>query len=107
LDTEQLAVLEASLDAGPAAHGWLEDQRWTLARVTALIKELFGVDYTFKGVWLLLHRIGFTPQVPLHRATECNEPAVADFREQTWPQVKEQRGSWVHGSSSPTSPVSR
>jgi hypothetical protein len=33
----QLARLRAELERGPAAHGWAEDQRWTLARVAALI----------------------------------------------------------------------
>jgi transposase len=33
----QLARLRAALDGGPAAWGWGEDQRWTLARVTTLI----------------------------------------------------------------------
>jgi len=32
LDDGQLARLRAALDAGPAAYGWGEDQRWTLAR---------------------------------------------------------------------------
>jgi len=43
LSPEQLAELEAVLDAGPAASGWDEDQRWTLAKrnlaqLTALVK---------------------------------------------------------------------
>uniref|UniRef100_UPI00048D4CE5 helix-turn-helix domain-containing protein n=1 Tax=Pseudonocardia asaccharolytica TaxID=54010 RepID=UPI00048D4CE5 len=46
LDEVQLARLQAELDAGPAEHGWSEDQRWTLARVAALIVELFHVRYT-------------------------------------------------------------
>ena len=33
------------MDTGPAAYGWVEDQRWTLARVTRLIFELFRVRY--------------------------------------------------------------
>lgn len=33
LDETQLARLQAELDRGPAAHGWDEDQRWTLPRV--------------------------------------------------------------------------
>lgn len=37
LDERQLARLRAALDLGPAAYGWDQDQRWTLARVTALI----------------------------------------------------------------------
>ena len=35
LDDGQLTRLRAALDLGPAAHGWKQDQRWTLARVTA------------------------------------------------------------------------
>jgi putative transposase len=107
LDADQLAALEAALDAGPAAHGWIEDQRWTLARAALLLKELFGVDYTLTGVSLLLHRMGWRPQVPTHRAAERDEQAVADFREQTWPQLKGQRASRVRGSSSSTSPAGR
>lgn len=37
LDEEWLARLMAELERGPAAHGWDEDQRWTLARVPDLI----------------------------------------------------------------------
>ena len=41
LGVVQLARLRAALEAGPAAWGWGEDLRWTLARVTALIGRLF------------------------------------------------------------------
>ncbi|WP_393177692.1 helix-turn-helix domain-containing protein, partial [Nonomuraea marmarensis] len=44
LSQEQIVTLEAELDRGPGTHGW-DDQRWTLARVTTLIKELFRIDY--------------------------------------------------------------
>ncbi|MFC0863949.1 transposase [Sphaerimonospora cavernae] len=39
LSDEQITVLEAALDAGPGAHGWSDDQRWTLARITCVIQE--------------------------------------------------------------------
>jgi transposase len=48
-----------------------QDQRWTLARVAALIARLFGVGYTLRGASYLLHRLGFTPEVPAHRAVEA------------------------------------
>ena len=54
------------MDAGPAAYGWREDRRWTLGRVRALIRRLFRVSYTLRGASYLLHRIGFSPQVPLN-----------------------------------------
>ena len=46
LSGAQLARLRAALEGGPAAWGWGEDQRWTLARVTTLIGRLFHVRYT-------------------------------------------------------------
>ena len=84
----QLARLRAALDGGPAAWGWDEDQRWTLARVTALIGRLFHVRYTLRGTSYLLHRIGYTPQVPVHRAAERDEAKIAAWRAGTWAKVR-------------------
>ena len=88
LDEDQLARLRAALDAGPAVYGWDRDQRWTLARVAALIARLCGVSYTLRGTSFLLHRLGFTPQVAAHRAAERDEAAIAAWREQTWVKVR-------------------
>jgi transposase len=88
LDEEQLAQLRAALEAGPAAYGWDQDQRWTLARVAAVIERLSGVSYTLRGVSFLLHRLGFSPQVPAHRAFERDEDAVAEWRSATWAKVR-------------------
>ena len=107
LDEGQLKVLETELDAGPAAHGWVEDQRWTLARVAELIWEFFGVRYTLRGTSYLLHRIGYSPQVPVHRAAERDEEQVATWVKETWPQVKKRRRAWARGSASLMSPASR
>src|SRR6516225_5470856 len=68
LSPAQLGELEAALDAGPAAWGWDEDQCWTLARVSDLVRRRFRVDYTLAGMDLLLHRIGWSVQVPARRA---------------------------------------
>ena len=67
---------------------WAADQRWTLARVAALIRRLFGVDYTLRGVSYLLHRIGWTPQVPARRAVERDEDAITAWRAETWAKVR-------------------
>ena len=87
LDEDQLAELRAALDAGPAVYGW-KDQRWTLARVADLIRRLFGVGYTLRGVSYLLHRIGFTPQVAAHRAVQRDEGKIAAWRSQTWVKAR-------------------
>jgi transposase len=88
LSREQLARLRAALDGGPAAWGWGEDQRWTLGRATTLIARLFHVRYTLRGTSYLLHRLGYAPQVPVHRAAEHDEQAIAAWRTATWVMLR-------------------
>jgi transposase len=85
------------LDVGPAASGWDEDQRWTLARIAELIRERFEVEYTLAGVAVLLHRIGWSRQVLARRAAERDEARITAWREQTWPAVKAPRRTWAPG----------
>ena len=88
LSPGQLEKLQSALEQGPAAWGWGEDQRWTLARVAALTGRLFHVRYTLRGTSYLLHRMGFSPQVPVHRAAERDEGAIAAWRAETWAKVR-------------------
>ena len=87
-DRHRLARLRAALEQGPAAWGWTGDQRWTLPRVTTLTGRLCHVRCTPRGTSCLLHRTGFTPQVPVHRAIERDEAAIAAWRAQTWAKVR-------------------
>ncbi len=103
LSPAQLRELAALLDAGPAVHGWDEDQCWTLARITEVVSCRFGVGYTLAGMDLLLHRIGWSVQVPARQAAERDEAAIAAWPEATWPVVKGRRRTWAAGSSSKTS----
>ena len=92
------------LDARPAARGWA-DQCWTLARIGQLVRERFGVDYTLVGLDVLLHRLGWSVQVPARRAAGRDEDAVAAWPEETWPVIKGRRRTWAPGSASKTSPA--
>src|SRR4051812_12535953 len=74
-------------------------------RIAAVVRERFGVDYTLPGVDLLLHRLGWSVQVPARRAAERNEERIAAWREETWPQMKRPRRTWAPGESSRTSPA--
>jgi transposase len=105
LDDEQVELLQQALEAGPAAHGWTQDQRWTLARIAEVIWELFAVSYTPAGAHVLLHRIGWSVQIPTRRATERDEQQIQDWREQVWPTVEEPRRTWAPGSASKTKPA--
>jgi putative transposase len=102
LSPAQVAELEAVLDAGPAAAGYV-DQCWTLARIADQVWRRFGVEYTLAGMDVLLHRIGWTVQVPARRAAERDEEKIARWREETWPVVKGRRRTWAPGWSSRTS----
>jgi transposase len=93
----QLAELEAVLDAGPAASGWDEDQGWTLAGITEVIWQRFGAEYTLAGADLLLHRIGWSVQVPARQAAERDEARIVAWREETWPVVRGPRRTWAPG----------
>ncbi|MFC3575500.1 winged helix-turn-helix domain-containing protein [Streptomyces yaanensis] len=84
-----LEKLAAYLEQGPAAHGWVEDQVWTAARVATLIGRKFHVSYSVSGATRLMRRLGFSPQVPTRRVAERDERAVTAWKEATWAEVKE------------------
>ena len=105
LTAAQLRELRTLLDAGPAAWGWDEDQCWTLARIGELIRRQFSVEYTLAGMDLLLHRIGWSVQVPARQAAERDEAQIARWREDTWPVIKGRRRTWAPGSASKTNPA--
>ncbi|MFJ1938531.1 winged helix-turn-helix domain-containing protein [Kitasatospora sp. NPDC088160] len=83
-----LEKLAAYLEQGPAAHGWVEDQVWTAARVATLIGRKFHVSYSVSGATRLMHRLGFSPQVPVRRVAERDEQAVTAWKKVTWAEVK-------------------
>ncbi|MET8809851.1 winged helix-turn-helix domain-containing protein [Streptomyces sp. NPDC004546] len=84
-----LEKLAAYLEQGPAAHGWVEDQVWTAARVAKLIGRKFHLSYSVSGATRLMHRLGFSSQVPARRVAERDEQAVTAWKEGTWAEVKE------------------
>ncbi|MFD5088370.1 winged helix-turn-helix domain-containing protein [Kitasatospora sp. NPDC058406] len=94
------------LEQGPAVHGWDQDQVWTGARVATLIGRKFHVSYSVSGATRLMRRLGFTPQVPVRRAAERDEQAVAAWREATWAEVKAPGRPATDGSASRTRPGS-
>ncbi|MFJ2477550.1 transposase, partial [Streptomyces sp. NPDC087659] len=89
LSPQCLKKLAGYLEQGPAAHGWVEDQVWTAARVATLIGRKFHVSYSVSGATRLMHRLGFSPQVPARRVAERDEQAVTAWKEATWAEVQE------------------
>ncbi|MFF8532033.1 winged helix-turn-helix domain-containing protein [Streptomyces sp. SAS_267] len=75
LSEAPFAVLEQELAKGPVAHGW-PDQTWTLSRIKTLIGRRFHKGMTLSAIAQMLHRHGFSHQVPARRAMERNQEAV-------------------------------
>ena len=102
LSPQQWARLEAELRKGPLAHGFINDQRWTLGRIKTLIGRLFHVGYTVEGVWRLMRRHGWSCQVPVRQALERDEAAIAVWKAEVWPEIKAPPATWAPTSASKT-----
>jgi transposase len=88
LDDGQMARLRGiiigknpqQLDFGPAL--------WTREIVRDLIARLFGVEFSLVTVGSILAKLGLSPQRPLYRAYEQDPEKVAEWKEETFPQIQ-------------------
>lgn len=53
-----------------------------------VIERRFGISYTLRGVSYLLHRIGYSQQVPTRRAIERDPEAITGWHRGRWPSVR-------------------
>jgi putative transposase len=102
LTARQWARLESELTRGPLAHGFADDQRWTLKRIKTLIGRLFPVGYTVGGTWKLMRRHGWSCQVPVRQAMERDAEAIEVWKKEVWPEIKAWHATWAPGSASRT-----
>jgi putative transposase len=49
---------------------------------------MFHQRYTLRGTSYLLHRMGYSPQVPARRAIERDEAKVASWGREAWVRGK-------------------
>jgi transposase len=89
LTPEQVRLIPDFLWHGPEAYGFRGDV-WTCGRVAGVIREEFHVSYSKSQVSRLLKRLGWTPQVPITRAIQRDEAAIARWRAESWPALKAQ-----------------
>jgi transposase len=89
LTPEQLRLIPDFLWHGAEAYGFRGDV-WTCGRVAGVIREEFDVSYSNSQVSRLLKRLGWTPQVPITRAIQRDEEAIAKWRDGSWPTLKRQ-----------------
>jgi transposase len=96
LQQEQLALVERELLRGATAHGY-ETDLWSLPRITKLIRDITGVSYHPGHVWKILRQMRWTLQRPAMKARERDEQKIAQWKGQTWEEVKKTPKSGAHG----------
>lgn len=94
LASEQAALIPEFLSHGAEAYGFC-GELWTCARVAAVIREEFGVEYHRASVSRLLKALGWTPQLPIERASQRDEGAIEHRRVEVWPLLKKRRSPRV------------
>ncbi len=87
LTAEQRAQLPALLAHGAEAFGFLGDV-WTTKRVAVVIQRELGARYHPAHVSRLLRQIGWSVQKPIHRATQRDEAAIAQWVQERWPVLQ-------------------
>jgi transposase len=87
LAADQWRLIPEFLSHGAEAYGF-RGECWTCARVATVIGEEFGVWYHKAHVSRLLKRLQWTPQMPIERAAQRDEALIAQWRLQSWPQLK-------------------
>jgi transposase len=63
---------------------------WTRAMVRELIGREFGVRLSEVSVGRLLRKLGLSPQRPLYRAWQQNPEAVARWKAETYPAIRDE-----------------
>jgi transposase len=89
LTHEQKYLIPDLLSHGAEAYGFHGDV-WTTARVAKVIEWEWSVNYHRSHVARLLKELGWTPQLPIVRATQRDEKAIACWRTEKWSELKQQ-----------------
>ena len=105
LRPEQMRLIPEFLSHGPEAYGF-RGELWTCARVAEVIRREFSVSYHKDHASRLLKALRWTPQKPAERAAQRDEAQIAEWREETWPELKKKPGASGAPPSSSTSRAS-
>jgi transposase len=89
LSRRQKDLIPEFLWHGAEAYGFTGEV-WTCARVALVIQEELGVLYHKHHIAKLLKELGWTPQLPIRRALQRDEPAIRRWRDEVWPKLLDQ-----------------
>src|SRR3954451_5286193 len=88
LSAAQKRLIPDFLWHGAEAYGFRGDV-WTCARFARVLEMEFGIRYHKGHVARLLRDLGWTPQVPITRALQRDEPAIEGWRDTVWPTIRQ------------------
>jgi transposase len=87
LTDDQKRLIPDFLWHGPEAYGF-RGEVWTCPRVVDVLAQEFGVTYHRDHVSRILKVLGWTPQIPITRAIQRDETAIALWRTNVWPELR-------------------
>ena len=76
----------------PTAHGFPTDL-WTARRVAELIRRRFGIAFHPHYLRAWLTQRGYSPQRPVRRPRQRNEPAILHWVANDWPRIQKKRAT--------------
>jgi transposase len=88
LEEEQEQVLQRLIDTKNPQELGIPSALWTRAAVKELIEQQTGVRLSIRAVGAYLQRWGYTPQKPLRKAYKQDPKEVAEWLEQTYPEIE-------------------
>jgi transposase len=109
LTAAQWRRLGRLLDRGAVAAGF-DTERWTLRRIAAVVRRVFGVAYHPRYLERPLKAHGFTAHHPAPRARERDEYVIAHWPTREWVALKKRpagsagRSSWWTRPATPSAP---
>ena len=105
LDAGQLEEVAELIEKGPVAAGF-PSGIWTARLVAKLIKDRYGIEYSWKYVPELLHRMGFSVQRPRKLLSRADHEAQQYWLRVTFPAIKKTPQRRAASSCSKTKQVS-
>ena len=102
LSAGQKKSLARVLLRGAQAAGY-STELWTLRRIGEVIRRQFGVRYSISAIRrLLVVDMNWSTQKPERRATQRDEPTIAQWKRKEWVRIKKKRVGWAPTSLSST-----
>ncbi|MDZ4851294.1 MAG: winged helix-turn-helix domain-containing protein [Pirellulaceae bacterium] len=83
MSVEQQRELRSIIMQGALVAGYQTDL-WTTARIAAVVKKKFKIDYNPDHLGRLLHSLGYSCQKPIKQAREQDETAVKRWKTRDW-----------------------